>query len=402
MRRLLLGGCVVLATACGEASRRCDQAALAAAASEADTLMRTWSPRDARPPDHRRAILGLRRACPTLPAGFHGYLEHAVFPRPQLRGHQLDLGTPLHEDAEALAPLKRHCPAYARTMDAVSEAPAHARIAALYDGCALDGLEVVGRDELSPIGEAQARHGHALYLWLRDVGAAHEVARALVRPIVAGADYALDMPEDLQLPAVERGEAVALDDGIQLYVTRMGVTLDGRRLVTFAGDAIAAQDLDRGLVGALHDALVEELDKRRQLARRRGLDQPTRVTLLIDPSLPWRSAGPVVWTAARSGVDGLDLRGLAPDPMRPVRTLPLLSAGAPQGATAQLSADAASFQCADASPRALELAAVPDALAGCDGAGLRLHVAPDTTWQQVVALAVALAGRGTIAAIEPP
>lgn len=394
----------VLATACGDTPKsRCDQAALAAAATEAEAAMTSWSPREGRPPDYRAAVQGLRPACPTLPKGFHGYLEHSMFPRPDVRSFELDMGTPLHKDDEGLAPLRRRCPGLARTLAAVSEAPAEERVALLYDGCALDGLGVLARDELSlAVGEAQARYGHALYLWLRDDGAPHEVARALVRPMVAGTDDSLELPAFTKLPAAERGDPVSLADESPLQVTQIGVTFLDRRVVELDGGSLSAQDVDGGIVHGLHDALTEELDTRQHVAARRGEVAATRLSLVVDAGLPWRTAGPLVWTAARSGFDTLVLRALVPDPMRPVRTLPLLTPGSPPAAELRLTGEAATIRCDEQEPRPVALTAVADAVAGCGGTGLRLVADAEVPWQRVVDLAAAIAGRAAIVEVAPP
>src|SRR5688572_8436695 len=99
MRRLRVRGCRVrsgllfvvnlaLLGGCGgpPGSRgRCDQAALRAAADATDAMLAGWRPDAGALPDYQLAVRGLHGACPTLPAGFHGFLKNAVHPVPDVR-----------------------------------------------------------------------------------------------------------------------------------------------------------------------------------------------------------------------------------------------------------------------------------------------------------------------------
>lgn len=380
---------------------KCDQVALRAAADAAAEMLTTWAPSGGELPDYRRAVRDLRAACPALPPGFHAFLEYGVHPVPDVSSQEMRLGPPLREDPAGRGPLLRQCPDYSRIMEDVAVRPGHERIPTIFAGCKFAELGVFTLAELATnYGDSGGLHGHALYLWLVDDGAPRDVARALVRPIVAGADYALEVGTRARLPTVAQAPAVGLP-GPVLYASRGAVTFDARQLVLLAGGRVAAADQRDGLVGAVFDALAEETDKRNAIAERSGRKEVFELGIAGDPTLPWETMGKLVWTAGRAGAQELDVYVLVPEPMRPVATLPLLVAGPAPTIDLEIGANSIALRCGGKTGTHA-VAALVGAVGGCGGGPLRLAAGNDTPWQRVVEVLGALAGQAAITEVVPP
>lgn len=407
MRSILWGLGLLTSTACdgvfGGRGGICDQAALRKAAGATDAVMTAWRSADGAMPDYRVAVRGLREACPRLPAGFHGYLEYSVQPLPDLRGRGFDLGTPLRDDPEALRPLRAHCPALAAVTESLATLPASERRGALYDACDFARIGLYSRAELpDTMADPQGHHGHALYLWLVDDGAPPEVARALVRPILAGTDTTLEVFRDLaRLPAARRGAAPSWFS-LDVRVALDGVTANSKRLVQLEQGRLAEADHSGELIGTVFDTLVEEVDKTRALASDQGATPgPARIVIAADPRLPWATVGAVAYTARRAGHDIIDAYALAPDPLHPLITLPLYASGEAPTLELTLTAAAIVLRCkgGESTPALDALAA---ALDRCGGGPMRMTIAPDTSWQRVIAVAAELAGHAAVVDLASP
>lgn len=407
MRSILWGLELLTAAACdgafGGRGGICDQAALRRAAEATDAVMTAWRSADGAMPDYRVAVRGLREACPRLPAGFQSYLEYSVQPLPELRGQGFNLGTPLRDDPEALRPLRAHCPGLAAVLGSLATRPASERGGALYDACDFAGIGLFSRTTVpDTMADPQGHHGHALYLWLVDDGAAPEVARALVRPILAGTDTTLEVFRDLaRLPAARRGAAPSWFS-LDVRVALDGVTANSKRLVQLEQGRLAEADHSGGLIGAVFDTLVEEVDKTRALASNSGhTPERPRIVIAADPRLPWATVGAVAYTARRAGHDIIDAYALAPDPLHPLIMLPLYASG--EAPTLELTLTAASIvlRCkgGESTPA---LDALSAALDRCGGGPMRLSVAPDTSWQRVIAVATELAGHAAVVELASP
>jgi hypothetical protein len=365
-------------------------------------MLAAWQPSGGELPDYRRVVRELRAACPALPPGFHGFLEYGVHPVPDVRSHEMRLGPPLLEDPEGRAPLLRHCPGYRGIVDDVAVRPASERIPTIFEGCNFAELGVFTLAELAAnFGDPGGLHGHALYLWLVDDGAPAAVARALVRPIVAGTDYALEVATPLKkLPAVARAPAAGWP-APTLYASPEAVTFADRRLVLLTQGSLAASDHNQALVGAVFDAVAEEVDKLSALVERSGRQERFKLSIAADPGLPWATVGKLLWTAGRAGVQSLDVHVLVPDPLRPMATLPLLAGGLAPTIDVEILPGGISLRCGEKTAT-YDAAALVGAVAGCGGGSLRLAAADDTPWQRVVDVLGVLVGHAAITQVVPP
>lgn len=410
MRPKLAFGTFLALAACGPASslapaaakaETCDAAALRAAADATGAAFSAWTPARGELPDYRLAVRGLRGACPSLPEGFHGDLEVAVHPTPEVRSSEMRLGPPLLDDPAASRPLLARCPDARLALAEIATLPADARTARLSQACKFADLGVFEAAELSPsLGDPGALHGHALYLWLIDDGAAPEVARALVRPIVAGTDFILAEAGRTRLPATSQGPAA---DGLTplLTVSPEWATFDGRKLVRLEQGNLADSDHAQGLVGAAFDALSEEADRQRDHAERAGRPQSFALAIAADPTSTWATVGKLAWTAARAGATSVVVHALGPDPLRPIVGLPLLAAGPPPRFDLELGPEGVTLRCGEATS-VVQTAGLAAAVRGCGAGSWRLQAAGDTPWQRVVEVLGALAGAALVAELGPP
>jgi len=378
------------ATAAAPGGRgECDQADLAAAATAADTMLKAWSPASGAMPDYRLAARGIQQACPYLPAGFVSYFQFALYPLPDLSAMPLmGFGTPVWQDLEAMRPLRAHCPEYDKFTAAGAET--------IYKGCGFAGLGLIDRDQLPANPDGAGQYGHALYLWLLDDGAPPEVARALVRPILAGTSESLFVVTDLMhLPAAPRGAAPTGGFVPNVQLALDGVTFADKREVTLESGHLPAGDpLD-----LLRFSFADELQQTRLLAS--PGDGPPRLLFTADRQLPWATLVAVARAAREAGYVQLDTYAFGPAPRLPMLTLSLLAVGPPPTLELALTGDAIVLRCkgGEHSPALSGLSA---ALDGCGGGSLRLIVAPDSRWQQVIMVLAELAGHAMITELASP
>jgi len=388
---------------CGAWTRggHCDQAALRAAADATDKHFADWQPATGILPDYQLAVRGLQGAC-ELPSGYHGFLKYGVNPVPDVRSHEMDLGTPLWKDAGGMRPFRAHCPDHQRLLEEVATVAADQRAPVFYEGCKLGEIGLVTLDELSRnLGDPTGLNSHALYLWLLDDGAPPAVARALVRPILFGTDYALDDMSKLpQLPAVARGPAAA--GGVPtIYVAQDGVTFGFRRVVPLTGGALASADHEGARVLELHRELAAEADQAEALASDPDRPKETlRLAIAADPGIKWETVGKLAWTAIDAGHPQIDARVVIPDPLHPLASLPLVGPGVASTTELLLSPEKIVVRC-PGREGAPTLATLASELASCGGP-LRLAVTDATRWQRVVEVLAEIEGKATITSLARP
>lgn len=402
MRRCLIILTLAMITACGGPGGRCDQAALRAAADAGDAMLAAWQPRAGALPDYLSVARGVRSACPTLPEGFHFFLDNGVYPLPDIHDYALGKHTPLRDDAAALRPFLAHCPDLREHLKTVGTLPGDARTPYFYDACRLKALGVFTPDELpSTIGDPQGWIGHALYLWLVDDGAPPDVARRLVRPIVAGSESMFPRPDELTtLPFAARGGPPGWPS-MPLRASREAITFDDKRLAQLTAGALDPSIYSEALIGPLYDSIVEEADKMADLNAATDQTTPVQLAIAADPRLPWATAGRIAWTATRAEFTRIDVHALTPDPMRPLVAVPLFTRGPPPTAELTVRGAALTLQCGETT-NTPALPDLPAALKQCSPGPLRLDASDETTWQQVVDVLVTLGGAATITAITPP
>ncbi len=406
VRRFLLLLGVAGSAACGGSSGAragpCDQAELRTAAAATDAMLAAWNPAGGTVPDYRVAVRGIQQACARLPAGFHAYLEHDVQPRPQQR-RELGLETPLHQDPEALRPMRAHCPGYAMVMASLAAVDSSARTETLYDGCGFAGLGLIDRSELGDtIDHPMIDHGHALYLWLVDDGAPPEVARALVRPILAGTDAVLEAARHRpHLPMAARGSTPSL------YLPDVRITMDGviaehEPQVRLEQGRLVDADHDGERIFALKQTLVLAAGRQQLLKRDpEHPPKPLRITIAAEPQLRWATVGLVALTAREAGYVHIDAYALVPAPLRPLVVLPLVTPSLEVSGPApklELALTEASIvlRC-EGGETAPDLTTLAAAVDRCGGGALRLRVAPETRWQRVIDMLAELDDHATIA-----
>lgn len=375
----------------GPSGGRCDQAALKVAADATDAMLAAWKPADGVAPDYRLAVRGLRDACPQLAPGFAFFLEYSVHPVPDVRSHELKMTLPLRDDPDGLGPLLARCPNLRDLTARTAELPADQRTGVVYDGCKFSDVGLFTPAELPPtLDDPQGFHGHALYLWLLADGAPPAVARSLARPITAGSDYNLrtlaNGGDDLRIPAVTRGAATS-SFAAPLHIDAHSVRFDDRLLVRLTAGALDPPDHNQGLVGNAFDVFAEHIDRARPLAEQGG--DSLALLLVADRKTPWATAGRIAYTATRAEFRQIRVQALGPDPMRPLVDVPLYTRGDPPIANLRIDPDALSVHCL-ARASAPDLAGLPAAITACGGT-VRLLAAPNTAWQRVVDVLVALA-----------
>ncbi|MEZ4385765.1 MAG: hypothetical protein R3A79_30880 [Nannocystaceae bacterium] len=398
-----------------DAAPACDAAILEAAAAEVQAAEEAWSPRDGRPPELlTAAVSGIWRACPALSPELRAYLDLLVphpqsaaeldgRPRPRDPDDPLAARLPGHGDVhdDSLGPrrgihaLRETICDFDQVLAASGDAGGpRARSAAIYDGCKLDRLSLVNRDEyIERAADAVGVTGAALFRWLVDAGAPTAAARVLGRALVLADAFApaRALQPEQRLPHAPDSAGHPLGYGLEIQLGDAGLIVDGRRLARLG---------DRGLDDEGLAALAEHLSDLPG-SPDRG-DWRRDLLLLADPSLPWAAIEAVILAAdARAPLDRVDVAALVPDVHRPLAAV-ALHGGEPGPSRLDLTTAAWRLTCPspagdDADGFTAEVLPGDDlsaALTGCTaGGGVVLEIAEDVALQAVVDAAAALRAR---------
>jgi hypothetical protein len=386
-----------------ERAGHCDPQVLRAAADETAATLTTWTPARGQPPDLRAAARGVWQACPGLPEGLRRYIDvgvdhlapgdaadpvEAILP-----GHRTVHGVNVYDAPEVVRVMATICPDHQAIVAAMATLPGDTQALSMYDGCHFATIGLVAREEVKDIaGDVAGRFGHVLYRWLVDDGAPPEVARTLARASIAAMDDSPRLATSPQrLPAATSGQALHVLSSVSAALD--GVSFNEQQIVVLTHGRLADADQSSGLIGALFDQFTEEIERVRKLTT--GTSTPPTLELVVDPQLPWETVRALAITARRAGYERLGAVVLVPSPLHPFAYLALVDfAGGPSTVTIEVRAAGLTVRCgASAStPAPGELAA---AVARC-GDKARIAAARDVTWQQVIDVVDALAGKATI------
>ena len=399
MRRWLVAGMVGL-TACGRHGGRCDQVALAATAEHVQATLAAWRPELGVPPNFRAGLDGLWAACPTLPGEFHVF-DDTVHPVPPVRGGPES--AQLWQDVAVTRPLAAHCPDWRAVFVLPATVASEERAGAVFAGCRFAELGVLTAKELRPSDSwADLAFGHALYLWLVADGAPPAVARTLVRPLIAGADWILTGHSHGwgPLPAVGSG-GVPRALIRELRVSRTEANFEmGQGTIRLTRGLLAGDEWERvAQLRGLGGAIERVVEREREAAAEGRPAAPLELAIDADPAAPWATVGELATLAVAAGFTRIEARAFGPDPLRPVVGLSLFESGEAPVSTLHVEGERLTLTC-EGEARTPALGALGAAARACGP--LRLGAAPETPWQRIVAVLAELRGSAAIAEIVAP
>ena len=312
----LLAGCPAPVESVPVARRgACDERLLAERAAALRAVTASWTPTSGTVPDYTKAAAAaIWTACPELPGVLRVVLDDSVAHRsldevPELPGHAA-----LHE---SLMPFQDERPALSRTVCAdwvnVAEryaaSPSAERVGVLYDGCELEQVGLLRREEVIPEGPRDLLGLFALDRWLREAGgAAPEDARTLVRGL--NASRLGQRPRPGQLLAYEaRGEPLPIEEARLVFVGPTEIQF--AHLAAPLVDGAIAQDTFKRLLDELAD---EQRDREDEDAKIVMPSKVPPVLVMVDRRVRWPTFVRVIEALRGSGIAAIDVAFVTAEP----------------------------------------------------------------------------------------
>jgi TonB family protein len=192
---------------------------------------------------------------------------------------------------------KKACPAFDEVAPGVADAPYEQRARVIYEGCDFQRYGILTIDEV-PTDSSMLTWG--MHQWLLDQGLTAEQAKPITLALFAAERRAFSMIHLEPGQILPKAPGIPLEEGVPLSVSLNEIIFSEKKLVQMRDGQVDENEVKNHLIGPLYDALAEEADKAKEMARQRETEWDARVLLVMDAGVPFSTLVDVLYTAGRA------------------------------------------------------------------------------------------------------